>query len=98
MTQHVDEVARAIRDENDAWVFKHGGFNISIVESRDLARAAMRAVLKQLREPSEAMLRTFEDAGWHGGIDGIHSAERERGTSVLDAFLDAYINEAKLND
>lgn len=56
MTQHVDEVAREIRDENRRWAQAHNTLSISQAQCDRLAEVSIRAVVKQMLEPSEGML------------------------------------------
>ena len=50
-----------------------------------LARIAMSA----MREPTDAMLKCCENAGWHGNIDGLPECEREQGRALWQKMVDA---------
>jgi len=90
MTQHVDEVARAISDvvnnpEDGRLGYEDG---VSEIAAEIAARAAMRAVVKHLREPSEEMI-------WAGKLSASKFGDVRE---VFCAMLDAYTKEAGIDE
>jgi len=79
MTKHVDEVARAIKK------CRPMGETVSYEEA---ARAAMRAVVKQLREPSEGMFRAAYDVFVLAANASV----------CWQSMLDAYVKEAEIDE
>jgi len=86
MTQHFDEVARAILE---AGCLDYG--------VRRYARAAMRAVVKQMREPSAGMIDAGNCSGdWGPGINGDETDANPR--SCFKAMVIAYAKEAGIDE
>lgn len=91
MTQYVDEVARAVRKDRFERNFRLSAHDPD-VEPREGdildARAAMRAVLRQLREPSREMCLAGLRYDYNDALTGTENA-----SAMFCAMLDAFEKE-----
>ena len=95
MTQHIDKVALAIWRTRYPISAASGG-KWSLAESKQClaaARAAMRAVVTQMREPSREMCLAGLRYDYNADLTGTENA-----SSMFRAMLDAYAKEAGIDE
>ena len=85
MNEHVDEIARAIAEADAAgWLHKE--------ECERIARAAMRAVVKQMRNKKLVAL------AYEHWLENSKEDDDEAMFDAICAMLDAYVKEAGIDE